>query len=188
VGPAHGSGAVLSTSKSGDDLSLDTFSVGTVLYQVFTGLTPNQARARCAVSPLHAVPPASLINPALDDSIDELLARLLDKNAAQRPHSVRVVEAALEEVCEMFDLEPSKALVASWWNSVAAPVIAAPAPVAKKHVPSLRLVVEEAEHDEDTEDDMEGDEGEAPTPLRFDAWAVALCAFGFAAFAMATSF
>ena len=45
---ADGSVAVLSASKPGDDLSLDSFSVGTVLYQVFTGLTPNQARARCA--------------------------------------------------------------------------------------------------------------------------------------------
>ncbi len=179
---ADGSVAVLSASKPGDDLSLDSFSVGTVLYQVFTGLTPNQARARCAVSPLHAVPPASLINPALDDSIDDLLARLLDKNAAQRPHSLRVVEAALEEVCELFDLEPSKARVAAWWNAMA-PV--APS-VAKKHVPSVRLVVEEM--DEDSEDDVEGNEGPSPTPLRFDAWAVALCAFGVAAFVMATTF
>lgn len=184
---ADGSVALLCASKSGDDLSLDTFSVGTVLYQVFTGLTPNQARARCSVSPLHAVPPASLINPALDDSIDALLSQLLDKNAAHRPHSVRVVEAVLEEVCELFDLEPTKTLVATWWNAVAAPVakpVVVAAPV-KKHVPTLRLVVDEADSEED---DDERDDTEDVGPLRFDAWAMALCAFGVAAFAMATSF
>lgn len=178
--------------KPGDDLSLDLFSAGTVLYQVFTGLTPNQARAKLSVAPTHAVPPASLVNPALDESISDLLAKMLDRDPAQRPHSLRLVEHVLEDVCEFLDLVPSRDVVRVWWESAvisaddliveaAAPAPTPPAP--RAGVASRPARFAEVASDEDDADD---EEGEFVPPLRFDAWAAAACVFLVAAFALAT--
>jgi len=199
---ADGSVSVTGSMRPGVDRSLDLFSVGTVLFQLFTGLTPEQARVQCRVSPLQAVPPASLFNPALDDGIDGVLAQLLSRDPAQRPDSVWRVEAALEDVCELYDLEPSSALVEVWWASGPAlqivappppPAVVAPPPapavavaVAKKpkHQPTIRFV----DADEDSDDEFDDDDVQSkddPGPLRFDAWAVAACAFLVAAFTLA---
>lgn len=173
-----GSVAVTAAPRVDAEPAGDLFSVGAVLYRVFTGVTPNQARAQLKVSPLHAVPPASLLNPALDDSIEELLAKLLNQDPALRPHSLRIVEALLADVCDALDLDPSRDALAAW--AATAP-ITKPAPV--RHRPTLRLVeADELEDEEDDEDAREEDLG----PLRFDAWAAAVCAFTFVAFAMAT--
>lgn len=178
--------------RPGEDLSLDLFSAGTVLYQVFTGLTPNQARAKLSVSPLHAVPPAALVNPALDESISDLLAKMLDRDPAQRPHSLRLVESVLEDVCEFLDLVPSRDVVASWWDTAvvaAEDVLEEPAPAPTPPAPRVGAVrparFAAVAYDED--DDEELEEADAPPPLRFDAWAVAACAFLVAAVALATS-
>lgn len=188
---ADGSVAVTAASAPGAEPAGDTFSVGAVLYQLFTGLTPNQARARLSVSPLHAVPPASLVNPAIDDSIEHLLATTLDHDPARRPQSLRVVEALLAEACDVFDLDPSREDVAAWAATKAAPVaVAAPAPAKVRHVPTFTVVRDEeapAFSDEDDASETEETEIEAPGPLRFDAWAAAACAFTFVAFAMATN-
>lgn len=174
---ADGSVAVTAVANPHADAASDTFAVGAVLYQLFTGLSPQQARAKLSVSPLAAVPPASLLNPALDDGLELLLAKMLAKEPALRPHSLRVVEALLADVCDSLDLDPSRDALAAW---AARP---APKKAAKKHVPSVRFI--EAVDDEEPLDD--DDVEEAASPLRFDVWAAAACAFTVVAFAMATT-
>ncbi|MBL8910786.1 MAG: hypothetical protein JNM17_08810 [Archangium sp.] len=179
--------------KPGEDLSLDLFSAGTVLYQVFTGLTPNQARAKLSVPPQHAVPPAALVNPALDESISDLLAKMLDRDPSQRPHSLRLVEQVLEDVCEFLDLVPSRDVVRAWWESAVVSaddiiVEVAPAPAATPPAPRMGLASRparfaEVAYDEDDEEEQNDD---FPPPLRFDAWAAAACVFLVAAFGLAT--
>jgi serine/threonine protein kinase len=182
----------LATARGGDDLSLDLFSAGTVLYQVFTGLTPNQARARLAVSPLQPVPPAALVNPALDESISDLLGKVLDREPANRPHSLRLVEHVLKDVCEFLDLVPSRDVVASWWEmSEVAEVLEAeiaapptpPAPRARLH----RLTVRSVEVEVEDDDDEDAPQAKYEGPVKFDLWAVAACAFCVVAFALAST-
>ncbi len=168
-----GSIAITAPALEGADPATDTFAVGAVLYQLFTGLTPNQARARLAVSPLHDAPPASRINPGVDETIEGLLSLMLDRDPARRPHSLRVIEGMLADVCESLELEPSRASILRWSSL-------APVPVLRK--PSF-VVVPEVDEEEDEE---EVEEASAPGPLRFDAWAAAACAFFVVAFAMAT--
>ncbi|HEY1088496.1 MAG TPA: hypothetical protein VGE37_12405 [Archangium sp.] len=175
---SDGSVAVTATPNASSDAASDTFAVGAVLYQLFTGLSPQQARVKLSVSPLAAVPPASLLNPALDDGLELLLAKMLAKEPALRPHSLRVVEALLADVCDSLDLDPSRAALAAW---AARP---APKTAAKKHVPSVRFI-QAVDDDEVLDEDDVGEE--AASPLRFDAWAAAACAFTVFAFAMATT-
>ena len=187
-----GSIGITAPALEGADSSTDTFAVGAVLYQLFTGLTPNQARARLAVSPLHDAPPASRINPAVDDTIEGLLCLMLDRNPARRPHSLRVIEALLVDVCESLELEPSRAAILSW-ASIAPTLSVVKAPA--QHTPSYVVVLADedvvalddhgdADGAEEDEDDEVGAASQGP--LRFDAWAVAACAFSVFAFAMAT--
>jgi hypothetical protein len=181
------------------DAASDSFAVGAVLYQLFTGFTPNQARAKLSVSPLHAAPPASLLNPALDDGLEVLLATLMAREPTLRPHSLRVVEGQLAAVCESLELEPSREALVAWaGRDVNAPglsepvedrparqtLVASVGPSStssdrpgqskRRHVPTVELLDEE-------------DEEDAPSPLRFDVWAAAACAFTVVAFAMATT-
>lgn len=163
--------AITAPALEGADPATDTFAVGAVLYQLFTGLTPNQARAHLAVSPLHDAPPASRINPGVDETIEALLSLMLDRDPSRRPHSLRVIEGMLADVCESLELEPSRASILRWASL-------APVPVLRK--PSFVVVLEVDEEEGEVEEDS------APAPLRFDAWAAAACAFFFVAFAMAT--
>ncbi len=180
---ADGSIGITAPALEGADPSTDTFAVGAVLYQLFTGLTPNQARARLAVSPLHDAPPASRINPAIDDTIEGLLSLMLDRNPARRPHSLRVIEALLVDVCESLELEPSRAAILNW-ASIAPTLTVVKAPV--QHKPSYVVLADEDVVALDDEDEAEEEVDESPAPLRFDAWALAACAFCVFAFAMAT--
>ncbi len=172
---AEGSMAITATAVPGADPATDTFDVGAVLYQVFTGLTPTQARARLQVSPLHDVPAASRLNPGIDDALEGVLALMLSRDPALRPHSLRVVEALLVEVCEALELEPSRAAILRWAQLVPAlRVVTAP-------VRTPRFV----EVEDDSEEEEEEEEV-APARLRFDSWTVAACAFCVVAFTMAT--
>ena len=185
-----------STISSSTDTSADTFAVGAVLYQLFTGLSPSQARARLSVSPLHEVPLASQLNPAIDDTLEGLLSMMLDRDPTLRPHSLRVIEALLVDVCESLELEPSRAAILHWASiapslSVVQPVVRSvappptPKPAVKRHVPTFVVVT--PDEDAVALDEPEQDEVEASSvPLRFDMWAVAACAFCAVAFAMAT--
>ena len=184
---ANGSIGITAPALAGADPSTDTFAVGAVLYQLFTGLTPNQARARLAISPLHDAPPASRINPAIDDTIEGLLSLMLDRNPARRPHSLRVIEALLVDVCESLELEPSRAAILGW-ASIAATLTLVKAPA--QHTPSYVVVLADEDvvalDDEGDEDEDDEVEAASPGPLRFDGWALAACAFSVFAFAMAT--
>ncbi len=188
---SNGSLAITAPALEGADPATDTFAVGAVLYQLFTGFTPNQARARLTVSPLHDAPAASRINPAIDDALERVLSMMLDRNPAKRPHSLRVVEALLVDVCESLELEPSRAAILAW-ASVAPKLSMVPPPPPRQHRPSYVVVL--ADEDvvalDDDEPAANDDEDEAVEseagPLRFDLWAVAACAFCVVAFTMAT--
>ncbi|MDP1825167.1 MAG: hypothetical protein Q8L48_18050 [Archangium sp.] len=183
-----------SVISASTDTSADTFAVGAVLYQLFTGFTPNQARARLAVSPLHEVPLASRINPAIDDTMEGLLSMMLDRDPARRPHSLRVIEALLIDVCESMELEPSRAAILHWATVHpeqtrgatlrVVPQQLPPPPPAARHRPSFVVLADEDVVALDDDEEVEA-EAEA-SPLRFDMWAVAACAFCVVAFAMAT--
>lgn len=179
-----GSLAVLAPSVAGADSATDTFAVGAVLYQLFTGLTPNQARAQLKVSALHDVPPASRLNPAIDDTLDELLSLMLARDPARRPQSLRVVEALLVDVCESVDLEPSRAAILRWASI--APSLRVVAAV--RHTPTFVILKAEdvVALEEDESEDEESTTTASVGPLRFDVWAAAACAFSVVAFAMAT--
>ena len=181
-----GSLTITAPSLEGADPATDNFAVGTVLYQLFTGLTPNQARARLSVSPLHEAPLASKINPAIDDTLEGLLSMMLDKNPARRPHSLRVIEGLLSDVCETLEVEPSRAAIVGWASITPALAVAAPP---KKHRPSYVVVLADEDvidADEDEQNDDEEEREEQDGPMRFDRWAVAACAFAIVAFTMAT--
>ncbi len=180
-----GSVAITAPSVQGADLASNTFDVGAVLYQLFTGLTLNQARARLQVSPLHDVPPASRINPGLDDTLEGMLSLMLDRDPARRPHSLRVIEALLIDVCESLDLEPSRVAILHWASIAPSLRLVTPPPA-----PAVDVLADEdvisLDDEADSEDDADDSEPQHPGPLRFDAWAVAACAFCVVAFTMAT--
>jgi hypothetical protein len=187
---ADGSIAITALELPGAETASNTFDVGSVLYQVFTGLTPKQARAQLHVSPLHDVPAASRINPALDDTIEGLLEIMLDRDPNRRPHSLRVIEALLIDVCESLDLEPSRASILAWAQvTPALRVVTPPAPVPDvkvvKHTPSFVVLADEDVHEADEEDD-EDDAPHVSGGWRFDSWTAAACAFCIVAFTMAT--
>lgn len=178
----RGSGEVelVAQAAPGADVATDMHAVGAILYRLFTGLTPKQARAALKVSSLHEVPAPAQLNPALDDTLDTLVAQMLSSHPGARPQSMRQVEAWLGDICEELDVQPSRAAVLRWAGERPAPQAApAPAPV-KRVVP----VFVEADDDEDLDDDAEADD--APGPVRFDAWAVAAAGFSVVAFAMAS--
>jgi serine/threonine protein kinase len=187
-----GSIAVIAQAVPGAVSSTDTFAVGGVLYQLFTGLTPNQARARLAVSPLHDVPAASRINPAIDDTLEGVLSLLLDRDPARRPHSLRVIEALLVDVCESLELEPSRAAILNWASIAPTLRVVASPPLAPPTRSFVVLADEDviALDDDEDENENENEDEETPAaspgPMRFDLWAVAAGAFCVVAFAMAT--
>lgn len=189
---SDGSLSITAPALQGADPATDTFAVGAVLYQLFTGFTPNQARARLTVSPLHDAPAASRINPAIDDTLEGVLSMMLDRNPAKRPHSLRVVEALLVDVCEAMELESSRASIIAW-ASVAPKLAVVPPPPPKQHRPSYVVVLADEDvialdDDEPVANDDEEEEEEETKdgPLRFDMWALAACAFCVVAFTMAT--
>lgn len=179
----RGTGEVALVAKPapGADVAADMHAVGAVLYRLFTGLTPKQARAALKVSSLHEVPAPAQLNPAIDDTLDTLIAQMLASHPGARPQSMRQVEAWLAELCEELDVQPSRPALLRWAGERPAPkVVATPAPV-RRVVPTFV--------DEDDDADLDDDEdaaAEAPGPLRFDAWALSAAAFSVVAFAMAS--
>ncbi|MFZ5441882.1 MAG: hypothetical protein ACOZQL_17895 [Myxococcota bacterium] len=175
---ADGSLSISVATRPGVETSVDTQAVGEVLFQLFTGVTPAQARARLRVPSLHETPAASLLNPALDEALAGVLAQMLDRNPARRPHSLRVVEGVLADVCEQLELEPSRAQLLRW--AKLAPKLQVVAPPAR-HTPTVVFR-------DDEEDELEDLDDDAPAPrVGFDGWTLAACGFCVVAFAMATS-
>lgn len=144
----------------------DAYAVGAVLFQLFTGLTLAQARARSPVPRLHAVPAPSRFNPSLPDAVDALLPRLLAAHPEDRPASLRLVLAKLDEGLEELGLgaPPERTLLTAVPPQ---PARCAPAAAA-----------------EDAEDEADADEPEVSAPAKVEAaWLVA--AVGFSAMALA---
>ncbi len=158
----------------GADVAADMHALGGILFRLFTGVTPKQARAALKVSSLAEVPSPAQLNPALDDTLDTLVAQMLASHPASRPQSMAQVEAWFADIYEALDVHPSRAAVLRW-----AGARPAPAPVARV------VPVFVAEEDEELDDDAPA--AAAPGPVRFDAWAMAATAFSVVAFAMASS-
>jgi hypothetical protein len=205
-----GDGALsLRGEAGGTDVLEDVQAVGAVLYQVFTGLTPAQARARLQAPRLDEVPAPSRFNPALDDTLDALVASMLAADAAQRPQSLAHLLAVVRNVMDDLGLEVERAVVARWAGfagpkprlqvapvafAVAAPApkavppVAAPVPKTVPHrLPPRGWQTSDAEDSDcDEADDVEV-AGWAE-PVRFDGWAVLAACFAMAVLAMAFTF
>ncbi len=86
----------------------DLFSLGTLLYEMFTGQSPFRASnavqtvARiCTLQP----PPAKSLAPATPAGLSVLIERLLEKEAARRPQTAAEVLAELQQIAEDLDLK-----------------------------------------------------------------------------------
>lgn len=187
--------------SGGTDVLQDVQAVGVVLYQLVTGLTPSQARARLQVPRLNEVPAPSRFNPALDDGLDALVTSMLAADPAERPYSLAHVLADVLNVMDELGLEVDAGVVARWAGlgdgtpveKPALVVAPAPAPLpvaavvtkaAPRRAPPRGWQTEDAEYDED--DDVQA-AGWAE-PVRFDGWAVLAACFALATLALAFTF
>ncbi|MCP4661092.1 MAG: protein kinase [bacterium] len=89
----------------GDDLNhrSDLFSLGTLLYQVVTGVTPFRglnATETLARVCMHRQPPALQLNQQTPEELSELIDRLLEKKPDRRPQSAVEVMATLRRLAE----------------------------------------------------------------------------------------
>ena len=89
----------------------DLFSLGSLLYEMVTGISP--FRAETAAETLTRIctyePPAVLdVDPGIPRELAELTHRLLSKAPAHRPHSSLDVVAALEQIERSGVLEPGR--------------------------------------------------------------------------------
>ncbi len=89
----------------------DLFSLGSLLYEMLTGVSP--FRAETAAETLTRIctyePPAVLeVDPAVPRQLGELTQRLLSKTPAHRPHSSLDVVAALEQMERSGVLDPAR--------------------------------------------------------------------------------
>ena len=89
----------------------DLFSLGSLLYEMVTGISP--FRAETAAETLTRIctyePPAVLdVDPGIPRELAELTHRLLSKTPAHRPHSSLDVVAALEQMERSGVLEPGR--------------------------------------------------------------------------------
>ncbi|MEW6434390.1 MAG: hypothetical protein AB1730_23060 [Myxococcota bacterium] len=184
----------------GTDVLQDVHAVGVVLYQLFTGVTPAQARARLQVARRDEVPAPSRLNPALDDALDTLVASMVAADPAERPYSLAYVLADVLNVMDDVGLEADVALVAAWAGLREPAPVAAPAPVVKV-VPVVAAVVakkaprrepprswqtDDAENDDSEDDDAQ--HAAWAEPVRFDGWTVLAACFALASLAIAFNF
>jgi len=190
----------------GTDVLHDVQAVGVVLYQLFTGLTPAQARARLQVPRLNEVPAPSRFNPALDETLDGLVASMLAADAAERPYSLAYVLADVLNVMDDLGLEADAEVVARWAGLAEAAPEPKPAPVAlavaapaPKPAPlAAAPVAKRAPHrapprgwqteDAEVDDADEVGAAEWAEPVRFDGWAVLAACFALASLAIAFTF
>jgi len=154
-------------SGAAPDVTSDLYALAVALYQLFTGVTPAQARGQLVIPTIHAVPLPTLLNPAIDDAVEEMMMALLERDPAERPWAASAVREVLERVMDDLAVEPDARAVAALFAPAAPPPqqqAAAPQPKRAQHL----WVVDEDEDDDDVADAVEWRE-----PLRFDAWAAA---------------
>ncbi len=110
--------------QSGDHRS-DIYSLGIVLYQLVTGVTPFNADTAIAVVLKHVndpLPPPTSINPAIPDSLERIIYKALAKSPDERYQFVEEMAAHLD------DLDSASQLVIPASSREGA-VYAAPSPV-----------------------------------------------------------
>jgi hypothetical protein len=86
------------------DARSDLFSFGTLLYELFAGLSPFYARGHAAetIRRIRELRPLPLreLRPEVPTALSELVQRLHSKNVADRPESAREVEGVLSDLLE----------------------------------------------------------------------------------------
>ncbi len=97
----------------GADVLSDVFAVGTLTYVLVTGLTPLQAAIRMPLSSTQVAPLPSRVNPGVDPSLDEVLLDAIDRDSANRPHSMRRFSNRIDRCFVELDLEQSPAELAA---------------------------------------------------------------------------
>ncbi|MEW5741633.1 MAG: hypothetical protein AB1938_22130 [Myxococcota bacterium] len=195
----------------GTDVLADVQAVGGVLYQLFTGLTVSQARARLQVPRLHEVPAPARLNPTLDDELSAVVASMLASDPVARPYSLAHVLSDVLDVMDDLGLSHDEAVVAAWASLeapaaapvvplavVAPPVVAKPVvkavPVAAAPLPAAKQPLHRApprswQTDDDEQDlDDEAADTSWAEPVRFDAWALLACCFAIASLAIVFNF
>jgi tRNA A-37 threonylcarbamoyl transferase component Bud32 len=99
------------TRASPADARSDLFSFGTLLYELFAGLSPFYARGHVAetIRRIRELRPLPLreLRPEVPPALSELVQRLHCKEVADRPESAREVEAILSELIERRARRPS---------------------------------------------------------------------------------
>lgn len=162
------------------EVASDARAVGGVLYWLFTGVAPKAGASG-------AVPPASQLNPALDDELDALVSSLLSAGPATGAGCLDAARATV--LCAMDDLD----LAVDVGQVARCLAVELRAPEAEKAAPAPRpgaVKVAAAPRptrrpppvwERDDDDDDEADDVEAPvawTPaLRVDGWALAAAGF-----------
>jgi hypothetical protein len=95
------------------DVLADVHAIGAMMFEMLTGMTVLQAYVRAPMRELTKTPVPSLFNPGVDQSIDDLVTASVDRDPAQRPHSVRALQAGIAHCFGELDLEPSPAELAA---------------------------------------------------------------------------
>jgi class 3 adenylate cyclase/predicted ATPase len=113
------------------DARSDVFSLGTLLYETFTGLSPFRARSPGATLLQvcqHRQKPAHDVNPAVPEALSDLLDRMLQKDAAVRPQTALEVAHALDAIASSLPTASTTAPRLSTQRSVSLPVDGSRAP------------------------------------------------------------
>jgi tetratricopeptide (TPR) repeat protein len=85
------------------DFRADLYSLGSVLYEMATGRTPfrHENPAMLLMQQLTTIPPAPrLVNPQLDESLEQLILNLLAKEPSERPSSTELVASQLAQLAD----------------------------------------------------------------------------------------
>ena len=98
----------------------DLYSLAIVAYQLFTGRLPFESNALYETMMLHIhgpVPSARVLNPAIPESVDAMLAQGLAKNPEQRPSSCTAFVEGLSQAWNISTpryLDPEATVLAPW--------------------------------------------------------------------------
>jgi hypothetical protein len=98
------------------DKRADIYAMGVLTFEMLTGRLPyiGSNRMEVAYSTVNApIPSAAKLNAALPDELDQLLAKVLAKDPAQRPQTVRELLALMARLPQRRQAPPSPAVAAA---------------------------------------------------------------------------